>query len=350
MKRLAYLVLFGALTVNVAACGDDDDLGGGADAGDGVDGDVEPTVGSCGVNVFSALLRNGNGGGPNLAGVPVVFNAPNGQLLGAAVTDVKGAASIDNCVRGTSITFVINRDVYDCRVCGQDCRACGEGIPGPIPFPGPGNRYDIYTYAGANPGDTFYYSADYDEGSPPLYADLNVILSRDLSGFPIAEGSYTMDLQVGDCSSGIDFGAESIPDPLNIYRSNLSSSCVGETRSDVDLIVWLSGSSSSGFDPFEQDDMDNAYAFLKDVPITEGTNLETFVNEATTGAWMGLHKDNVHTVFNPLSAGYVSGRARHYVDGVQMGGSASQGVDYDQEDGEIPPPASADDWRGLPMG
>jgi len=239
--RTKTIVLSSVLAAAIG-CGDD---GGGtetADAGADVDGaprpDAAPAVNSCGVRLnFESAYQN--------AGKLVLFHAPNGSLIGDAVTDVDGIASRADCVVGTTITVDL---------------ASGGGEPG-------GARYArLVTVAGVSPGDTVVFPSS---NSNDYIGD--VLEESDDAGF-VGASSYSWSLGsgCGDTDGQVD----------QIYRLGVYRSCLG-TDQNVDVLGLA----------FDGSENIIGYSSAKAVAVVPGGDAN-----ATLGTWANVSAETDITV------------------------------------------------------
>jgi len=291
------------------ACGDDDghhdhdhDGGTAPDSGPDDRPDAMPASGTCGmvIDPYTGMLP----GAPTLAGVPVVFSNPDGSMLGTEFTDVKGAASRDDCVPGTVMTFFLENE-------------------GPYGV--------VYTYAGANPGDTFYFrgTGSYDEPEWP-YANVNVSWSQDVSG--LGDVYYT---NVDISCWGAGFGGTA-PGYFNFVGI---PPCLG-ADGNIDVLAYTHGSGGG------VDDV-NGYAFAKGVPITTGTSMTPADNAVTLGPWIPGNLDNAAFVTNPPA----DAEELCFNGGSGVGDAYFGGFGNCNYWGSAPPPPLVSTvFRGLPEG
>jgi len=196
--RTKTIIFFSVLSAAAVGCGDD---GGGSnmdnpDAGPSADGaptpDAAPTLASCGLRLnYEYSYYN--------AGKLVVFNGPDGSVIGTEVTDVDGLASRDDCMVGTTITVDL---------------ASGGGKGGA--------RYAaLVSVAGVNPGDTLVFPPN---EQPDNYVG-GLEFTPDDGGFPGAVSYFF----TNDCDSS-GFAVDGGPYEFPIYEH-----CLG-TDQNVDLL------------------------------------------------------------------------------------------------------------------
>lgn len=309
MKKLAWTALCSVLFLSFA-CGDDDgDNGNDSDAGSRPDSgpddrpDAMPAFGTCGM-VIDPTASIPLGSPSSLAGVPVIFSNADGSWLGTEYTDTKGMASRDDCAPGTVMTFFL-----------EDY----------------GPEGGIFTYAGANPGDTFYYRASPPYEEPPYpYANVNVTTSQDFSALTDVD---TVTAQLGCAGLG---GA-----PTGYFLFNDVAPCApGADDSALDVIAWVQGD-GGGIDGV------TGYAFAKGVPFTKGTSVTPADNVVALGPWIPGNLDNAGLVKNlPPSSDYACWSGYSLVDGFgQAGWGDCSGWGLG-----APPAVLTRGYRGLPEG
>ena len=293
MRSLLKLSAIASVLALSFACGDDDGgTGGAVDAGPDIDVDAMdpvPTSGPCSIFIGDTAISGPDivfGEEPSKPTLSVVFNGPDGALLGTAVTDDKGLATFDACVGDTMITAIVQW---------------------PVVRGGLSNPAFVYTYAGVQPGDTAYLGQDFGEPMAPLFANVNVSGDADLSAF---EGPYRMEVNIGCDDNDVDINDGVIDGPVSFM--NISPYCLGSDNT-IDVIATL------------RDEGEQGYAFLKDVSITPGTMGAVAENLVNLPAWIPGRLPTNALVVGNLPVGESSGFyfMEQWVDGVAFAGTGS---------------------------
>ncbi|MBT8493290.1 MAG: hypothetical protein KJO07_09565 [Deltaproteobacteria bacterium] len=264
MKRLAFAAMALGLASGLMACGDniDESSGSGADGG-GVDGDVA-TAGTCG-----AVLV-GEDDLEEIVGAFVLFNRPDGSLIGTETVGVEGTASRSDCVGNTMITIVART-------------ADDSGDDG---F----EDYEMVTFTHVNPGDTVYFRDREGDtiGFDKPFTDLNASLAQDVSGLDSAPTGVETHVVNERCDPGASHGF-----PANFLFDNDLPSCAlsGQDDGDIDVLAYVTGPSPNIGNVL-------GYSFVKDLAYTRGTPSARTETAVTMPAWTAGGLDNAFVVSN----------------------------------------------------